>query len=266
MSKKSDPKAKRPRISDAAKATFIDAICAGARLTDAAAAAGHSACGFQKLAKREAAFRAGWDAARKAAMAAMAAARAGFGLIPGEVRITSNNRRIFQRRKMAHVRFDAARQALFLRHFAASCDATAAAAAAGVAESTVLLRRHKDATFAAAFQEALEEGYVRLGAEALRQRLAAQGKLRAAMERTDEVAQTRNPGEDLAGEFERTMKLLARWDRANEPPGVRWIARGRQKPMRFEEAIELLDKKLVALGVRRGIIPPPPPISPDEEE
>jgi hypothetical protein len=286
MSGKKDPKAHGKRIADAAKAVFIDAVCAGARVADAAAVAGHTVPGFQKLAKREAAFRAGWNAARKAATAAMAAARAerwaqasgeldGFtqlsagplhqpaaGPTPpesrgrnGEERIASNNRRVFQRRRMAHVRFDNARQALFLRHFAASCDAGAAAAQAGVAESTVLLRRHRDAAFQAAFDEALQEGYARLGAEALRQRLAAAARLRAAMARTGEMAAAPSTDQDLAGEFERTMKLLARWDRANEAPGVRWVARGRQKAMPFEEAIVMLDRKLVALGVRRGVLP-----------
>jgi hypothetical protein len=165
---------------------------------------------------------------------------------------------------MAHVRFDAARQALFLKHFAATCDAGAAAAAAGVAQSTVLLRGHPDAAFREAFDEALQEGYALLGAKALRQRLAAQATLRAAMARTGDVAPAAAADQDLAGEFERTMKLLARWDRGNEPPGIRWIAHGRQKPMSFDDAIEHLDRKLVALGVRRGLLPRPEPPS-DED-
>jgi hypothetical protein len=258
MDNKGDSKGKGRRIADSAKAVFIDALCAGARLDDAAAAAGHSLRGFRKLAKREAAFRAGWDAARTAAMAMMAAARSGHGTDAADetVRITSNNQRVFQRRIMVHVRFDTHRQALFLRHFAATCDATAAAAAAGVAESTVLLRRHRDAAFQAAFDDALQEGYAVLSAEALRQRLAAAARLRAAMAGTGEVAALACPDEDLAGEFERTMKLLARWDRKNEPPGIRSIRYGRQKAMSFDEAIHLLDKKLVALGVRRGLLAP----------
>lgn len=264
MSIEGDSKAKRPRITDAAKAAFIDAVCGGATVAYAAAAAGHSLPGFRRLARREAAFRAGWDAARKAATAAMAAARARRDEAPGDVRVTSNNQRVFQRRTMAHVRFDEGRQALFLKHFAANCDAGAAAAAAGVAQSTVLLRRHKDAAFRAAFDEALEQGYALLGAEALRQRLAAQAQLRAAMARAQDVAPAAAPGEDLAGEFERTMKLLARWDRKNEPPGIRSISHGRQKAASFDEAIELLDRKLVALGIRRGLIPAPAAPSDDE--
>lgn len=265
----------KPPIGAEAKAAFLAALRAGAPRQEAAAAGGYALNSFYRVARGDPAFRAAWDEAH--AVSAEAERRtsgfvAGAGCpstavpaVPlpetssrrnswGEDRIVSNNRRVYQRRRMRHVRFDEARQQRFLAHFCWSCDALAAAAEAGVSESTVYARRRKDSAFAAEFQEALEQGYVRLEAEAVRQRLAAQQRLRAAIEGAE-------PGALLSGEeaaeFDRVMKLLARWDRrGGGAPGPReWRKGGRR--WTFDESIEALDRKLRALGLRHGVAAEP---------
>lgn len=61
--------------------------------------------------------------------------------------------------------FTEARRKRFLNHFAASCNARAAARAAGISESCVDAWRKKDPQFNAAWKEALKLGYARLEAE-----------------------------------------------------------------------------------------------------
>jgi hypothetical protein len=102
--------------------------------------------------------------------------------------------------------------------------------------------------FAQGWEEALAHGYAVLDAEALRRRLEAQQRARFELVPTGE----------LTIEFDRLMQLLERRDKLAArvsargqpgPPGVR-------KRWTFEESIHLLDKRLQALGVRRGIVPP----------
>jgi hypothetical protein len=61
------------------------------------------------------------------------------------------------------------RREQFLSHFAASCNAAAAARAVGVSENTVYTWRKSDAQFQAAWGEALAQGYARLEAELVRE-------------------------------------------------------------------------------------------------
>jgi hypothetical protein len=166
----------------------------------------------------------------------------------GEERIASNNRRGLQVRKMRHVRFDAKRQQRFLAHFAWSADTLAAAAEAGVCETTVYNQRRSNPAFAEEFQAALDQAYARLEAEALR----------AAVERSEPGAE---PGAapllpaDMAAEFERVLKLLARWDRKPRRPERQAALDGRREPWSFEGAIALLNRRLAALGME---VPPLP--------
>src|SRR5438132_1309785 len=97
---------------------------------------------------------------------------------------------------------------------------------------------------AAAHQAALEHSYVRLEAEALRQRLEAQRRL------ADVLDQGLDPGGALAEEFDRVMKLLARWDRGNGKVGPRTVSAARSDSMSFDEAIALLAHRLTGLGHR----------------
>ena len=199
----------------------------------------------------------------------------------GEVRIACANRRLLQRRRRRNVRFDAARQALFLAHFAATCDVTAAAGAAGVAVSTVHLHRRTDFAFAHACRTALAEGYALLEIEALRLARAAQARHRAAVERgladpyghgqsggiagrggleaaTPGVSEERTcpscgaslpPDPDDA--FDRAMKLLARRDRKGRNSEGDFAPGGRRQEWTPDRALALLDRHLRALGARR---------------
>ncbi len=240
-----------PRVDGAAKVAVLEALREGRRLQEVAAAYGVTVQAFYMARRRDALFAAAWRDAH--ALAAEAERRPPEAGDPGgedgdDVSIVPNNRRVLQRRKMRHVRFDERRRGVFLAHFAASCDLLAAAAAAGVCERTVYVHRCADPDFAAAFQAALQEGYGWLEAEALRQRLAAQARLRAAVE------EARAGAEPLAAleagvDFERAMKLLARWDRRGGGLGPRSVRHGRQRRWTFDEAITLLAKRLRALGV-----------------
>lgn len=211
---------------------FLAALKRGAYLAEAARAAGFSPSGFARLRQRDPAFAAAWEEAME--------------LSDAPRFIAPQNGRRLQLRKVRRTRFSDWRRELFLAHFAGTCDATAAAEAAGVCESTVYRHRVRDPDFAAAFQEALEQGYVRLETELVRQRLEAQKKLKEGVEATGEVA----------AEFERVLKLLTRWERRGAAVGPRTVAHGRQKSWTFDEAIALLERKLGALGVP---IPPPRP-------
>jgi hypothetical protein len=177
--------------------------------------------------------------------------------VEGEERIVSNNRRLLQRRRLRHVRFDGRRRAVFLAHFRWSCDALAAAAEAGVCERTVYYHLKGDSAFAAAFRDALEEGYARLEVEMVRRRLAAQARLRAATE-AYEAGMGPFPAAAMAAEFERTMTLLARWDRRDDGrPGLQVKRPSSSRGWTFDEAIALLDKNLRALGAHTSGSPRP---------
>lgn len=173
----------------------------------------------------------------------------------GEDKIVSNNRRLIQRRRIRNVRFDERRKGIFLAHFARSCDLLAASAAAGICERTVYNHLRSDPAFAEAFQAALETGYRRLQAESVRQRLEAQARLRAAIEEAEESGGPLPLAEEGA-EFDRAMKLLARWDRGDGRLGWRGVGHGRQRRGTFDEAIAALDKKMRDMGLPKGVPPP----------
>lgn len=227
--------AAKATIDDEAMGIFIAAIRRGAALEDAARAAGFTLGGFWKVRKRDPAF----DEAVEEAMEMSNAPRY---VAPG-------NGRRWQLKRPRRLRFVEWRREVFLAHFALTCDETAAAAAAGVSTSTVCRHRQRDPDFAEAHQRTLELAYPRLEAEALRQRLEAQRKLR------EDIL----PVGEIVIEFERILKLLDRYERRNGKIGVRGIAHGRQKGMSFDEAMALLDRRLKALNI-------PIPGEPDDEE
>lgn len=237
---------------DAAKAAFVEGLRRGLPRKDAAAAAGWSIHAFYRARKKDALFRAGWRAAHDASAAAEARGNAAARRRAGrEVRIAPNNQRALQLRPIRSVRFDEQRQQDFLASFSLSCDMLAAAAEAGVSERTVCLRLRTDPAFAAGYFEALELGYVRLEAEALRQRVAAQARLRGAIEGAEQsgVAPDGEPG----AEFERVMKLLARRDRKPRRPDRE--TNGARRVWTAEAAIATIERRLAALGVAVAPLP-----------
>lgn len=256
MAGKRKKQGRPPIIDAAAKVAMLAALREGRRLDEVAAFYGVTLQAFYSARRRDPVFAAAWADAHSIS----AAAERGVGLhLPadgavGEERIASNNRRLLQRRKMRHVRFDEKRKGVFLAAFARSCDLLAAAAAAGVCERTVYYHLRRDPVFAEAFQAALEEGYSRLDAETLRLRLEAQARLRRAMEEA-EAAGEPLPLAEEGVEFDRAMKLLARWERRNGRLGRREVAPERRRVWTFEESIAELDRKLDVFAMRRGLGP-----------
>jgi hypothetical protein len=247
-----------PIVDAAAKVAMLAALREGRRLDSVAAAYGVTLQAFYSARRRDPLFAAAWRDAH--ALSAEAERRppgeAGeTGETGDEMRIVPNNRRLMQRRRMRHVRFDERRKGIFLAAFARSCDLLAAAAAAGICERTVYNHLRKDRAFAEAFQAALEAGYRWLEAEAVRQRLEAQKRLRVAMEEAGETGEPLPLAEDGL-EFDRAMKLLARWDRRDGRLGPREVGHGRQRRWTFDEAIALLDRKLRKLGLAPAAPPP----------
>ncbi|MFC7497877.1 hypothetical protein ACFQRC_01425 [Enterovirga sp. GCM10030262] len=238
------------------------ALRAGMARDAAAAGQGFSSPAFYCVRKRDPLFRSAWIWAVELSAVEQREARRSAGLLAaaGADDIQPNNLRILQRRRGRGIAFTDARKQAFLDHFAGTADVQAACDAAGVHYSTVYKHRRTDARFAAGWDEALAQAYAQLEAEAVRQRL--EGQRRAAFE-------PRATGE-MTTEFERVMKLLGRWDRRHGPPGAREVRAGCQRRWTFDEAIVALDKRLRALGARRGLdsepilIPPPPP--PEEDE
>lgn len=251
MGKRNDSR-RPPRrsIDREAKAQFLAALRAGAHRDEAAAPTGFSSQAFYCARKRDPLFRLGWIWALELSAAeererdrAATLLQPGAGADADGIEITPNNKRALQKRRVRCVRFTAARKKIFIDHFAGTADVFASAEAAGVHVSTVYRHRQEDPEFAAAWDEALRQAYVILEAEAVRQRLEAQRRIR----------ETPNPTGELAREFERVMQLLARMDRRDGRIGTREVRHGRQKRVTFDEAMATLDKKLRSLGLRHGI-------------
>lgn len=260
MGKHSDSgRPERRLIDGAAKARFVGALRAGVARNAAAAAEGFSAEAFYCARKRDPLFRSAWIWALELSAVdereARRAAAMGADAVEGD--ILPNNLRPLQRRRKRGIAFTDARKQMFLDHFAGTADVQAACEAAGIHYSTVYKHRRLDPSFASGWDEALAQAYARLEAEAVRQRLEMQR--RAAFEP--------QPTGEMATEFERIMKLLARWDRRSGPPSARQIGPGRERRWSFDEAIVALDAKLRALGARHGIDAEPIALpAPEEEE
>jgi hypothetical protein len=227
------------RLTELAKTAFIAALREGADLKEAAGAAGFCLQTFYRARDKDIAFARLWDETLAAA--------------PLPRIIAPGNHRRLQRRKIRHLRFTPERQNIFLAHFAGTCNVAEAAAVAGVCEATIYRHRNKDPVFAAAFDQALAQGYVRLEAEALLQRLQAQQRLRDLPEPTGEVA----------AEFERVMKLLARWDRRRGEIGPRTVSHGQRQRVTIEEAAVKLYERLQHLDIPVLQLPPPDPADPE---
>jgi hypothetical protein len=243
--------APRRLIDDEARRRFLEALRAGATRETAAEASGFPLGSLYNVRARDPVFRMAWEWAMDLYCIEGRAgelARPSADAQPGDgvaVRIAPQGGRLLQRRTMTWVRFTPSRQQIFLDHFAGTADAHAAAAAAGVSYATVRSHYRRNPEFAAAWHEALRIAYATLEAEAVRQRLEAQRRL----------ADNIEPAGEMAREFDRVMKLLARWDRREGRVGARDRRPGPGR-WTFDEAIAALDKRLRDLGVRRGLIPP----------
>jgi hypothetical protein len=103
------------RIDAAAKAAFLAGLREGLCREDAAVAAGFSLTGFYGARRRDPAFAA--ERREALAMPPAAERRALAYAGRGEVRIAPANRRLLQRRRRRHVRFDAGRRELYVTQY-----------------------------------------------------------------------------------------------------------------------------------------------------
>lgn len=215
-------------LTPATQAAFVAALAGGALVGAAAKVAGVSLSTLYWRRGRDVALADAW---RAAVAASGGVAQPGLG---------SKKRRM---------RFDAARRAHFLAGLPTCCDTTACAAAAGVDVATVHRRIARDPDFARASKAALARGYALLEAEAVRQREARAERLGR---RDWAVAPHAPPRIETDADFDRAMKLLARYERRDGTIGPRRVRYGRMRRCSFEEAIAALDRKLRGLGLRSG--------------
>jgi DNA-binding transcriptional regulator YdaS (Cro superfamily) len=251
MEREHDSAAGPRRLIDThVKTRFVAALRRGESRESAAAAVGFPLGSLYNARASDPLFRHAWEWAMDLYAWYL---KVGEPLPPGgdddTIRIAPANRRPLQRRRMNWVKFNEARQQIFLDHFAATADSAAAAAKAGVSESTVNVHARRHPEFAAVRAEALDHAVARLEAESVRQRLAVQRRLSENLEPEGEMAQ----------EFERVMKHLARWDRKGGGVGPRPRPPVESQAWTFDQAIAALDKRLRALGyIKPGDGPDPP--------
>ncbi|MEA3000720.1 MAG: hypothetical protein QOK17_2553 [Sphingomonadales bacterium] len=243
-------RAPRRLIDTGVKARFVAELRRGKSREEAAAAVGFPLGSLYTARARDPLFRHAWEWAMDLYAWYL---RVGEPLPPEEdgveIRIAPANRRPLQRRRMNWVKFNESRQQIYLDHFAATADSGAAAAKAGVCDATVTTHARRHPEFAAVRDEALALAVARLEAESVRQRLEAQRRL----------SENLNPEGEVAEEFERVMKLLARWDRKGGALGTRPRPPAPSEAWTFDDAIAALEKRLTALGfIKPGEGPDPP--------
>ncbi len=245
----------RPPVDAFAKGVYIQALSRGASHEAAASAAGCSRQAFFEIRRRDPEFAATVDEAVRRS--------------EGPRFVSGGAKRRLQLRQNRRVLFTEERQEIFLSHFAGTANLAAAAAAAGVSESTIWAHRARNPEFARRFQQALEQAYLLLDADVLARRLEEQQRLRAI-----------EPSGEPEPEFDRAMKLLQRWDRRDGQPGRRAGLRANDSRWDFAEAIALLEKKLRNMGIpieplppgferpdgHLPLLPPAPPAREEEED
>ena len=216
-------------FSLADQAAVVMALAKGATVAAAAKAAGFAVQTLYNRRRRCARFRAAWDGA-------VAESARPILVEPGPGRA-------WQVKRMRRNRFTRERKAVFLTHFAASCDVRASAAEAGMCVWTVYDHRRRDPAFAAAWREAEKAGCALLEAEALRQRIEA-------MEAIDfPIGAIPDPDarRDSDLEFWRTMHLLREHKRS-----LAGIGKPGRRPRVASnaEVREALTKRLKAFRIR----------------
>jgi hypothetical protein len=231
------------------RAEVVKALAGGATIRAAAKAAGFAVCTLYAHRNKCALFREAWDAA---------VAESGRPLL-----IAPRRGRRWQAQRMRANFFTRERKEAWLEHFAATCDATAASAAAGISANTAYTHRRTDPAFRAAWDEALVEGYARLEAEAVAQRIASLERLKVRIREGGDAAAGAEA--DAAAEFERVMTVLREFRRASAG------RRGGAAPTKwsFDEAFEALEKELKVFGYRaaqRRALPPPEQTGEDAED
>lgn len=138
------------------------------------------------------------------------------------------------------LRFGERRRSAFLAALERCCNLVEAAALTGVSPSTVRRHLKSDPGFAGACAAALGRGFESLTAEWEARPAAVAGRLRARLE----------PRGEIKGDFDRLMRLLARYERPDGTIGTRRVRFLRKRqPMSFEEAILLVARKMRWMGL-----------------
>jgi len=212
-------------IDDEAKGIFIFELRRGLSVESAARAAGFTGGGMWRARQADGAFN-------EAVEDALEWSNAPRWVSPG-------NGRPLQVRRIRRLRFVEWRREVFLNHFAATGDETAAAEAAGVNPSTVWRHRQKDADFLERWRQALAQCIATLEAELVRQRMAARARAK------DEIV----PQSEPPAEFDLILKLLQRWDRKDGGAGARQVGYGHLQRWDFDAAIDEMERKLKAIGI-----------------
>ena len=160
-----------------------------------------------------------------------------------KLRIIPNKRREIQVQETRRKLFDAKAKRAFLDHFAATCNASAAARAAGFDYRTAFRHRNEDPEFGRKWEEALRTGYARLEELAVSQAIAALD--------WEPPTFLEAPQDGAALKLDATMALQLLREHKRGLAGVR-------KPGRMPaaatnaEIIEALTKRLSAFGVHVG--------------
>jgi hypothetical protein len=213
------------RIDALAMGQFIQALRRGATVEEAAAAAGFHVRNFYRKRDSDPEFAATWQEALE--------------LSDAPKLVKPGNGRRLQMRRTRRLKFTEAKKEIFLAHFAGTADLAASAEAAGVCVDTVRNHRNTDPEFDARCEMALEQSYRTLEEEAVRERLAAQKKLKEGL----------LPAGQAAEEFDRQLKLLAQWRRRDGSLGPRARTKASLQAWNFEDAVAALEKRLAALNI-----------------
>jgi hypothetical protein len=221
-------------LTAAAQAAFLAALQGGAKVVEAAAAAGVGVSGLYCRRRRDPAFDWAWsEAAATSWHEEWREPPAG-----GPPVLVRTARR---------GRFSAEMKAEFLGLLEKSCNTRESAREAAVHPSTVYRHLKRDPEFASANAAALKRGYAALERESAEARAAMEARI-ASGELGWEIV----PRGRITSDFDRQMLLLARYDRKDGSLGRRTVRHGHMRSASFEEAIVLLDRRLRWMGARPG--------------
>ncbi|HEX6741683.1 MAG TPA: hypothetical protein VF079_07820 [Sphingomicrobium sp.] len=160
------------------------------------------------------------------------------------MRIRPGRNRLIQVRRTGNgKRFDAARKAVFLEWFAATCNAWLSAAKAGVNYRTPFRHREKDPEFEAQWDAALVQAYPRIEARLLQEAHAP------AIEVSDAVAAAAEE------HFDPYLALQLLREHARRLPGSADKRKNRRTTPRVAtnaEVLAALEKRLVAFARRQA--------------
>jgi hypothetical protein len=216
------------------QASFLGALRRGALVEAAAALVGVAVSTLYSRRKADPLFDLAWSAAME-----LSAGWAWDEALGRKVRAAGVKRR---------TRFGARRREAFLRVLERDCNTDRAARETGVNRSTV--RRHLagDPGFARSAGEALGRGVAALARSEDEARAAMKARLGRG-----ELGREIEPKGEMTRDFDQQMRLLRRFERPDGTIGSRRVRHGRMRPMRFEDAIALLDRRLRSAGLVRDV-------------